>query len=65
LIVLVLLLLAVVLRLVSVESDLVELVNSDEHKVLVHQSFLLALQVGLSLDLAHVILIAFELFFFY
>jgi len=65
LIVLVLLLLAFVLHLVSVESDLVELVNSDEHKVLVHQSFLLALQVGLSLDLAHVILIAFELFFFY
>jgi len=65
LIVLVLLLLAFVLRLVSVESDLVELVNSDEHKVLVHQSFLLALQVGLSLDLAHDILIAFELFFFY
>ena len=64
-IVLVLLLLAFVLRLVSVESDLVELVNSDEHKVLVHQSFLLALQVGLSLDLAHDILIAFELFFFY
>lgn len=64
-IVLVLLLLAFVLCLVSVESDLVELVNSDEHEVLVHQSFLLALQVGLSLDLAHDILIAFELFFFY